>query len=152
MFIPIPIPIGVKRVVAVQGAVWKFVSCAQCHEDFAYLLQLEAVGEDHDLLFLDAEDSTKRAQAHAEHNLSEQSRNVVAPVPCPSCGFYQADMVRRLKEEGTSDRAFKIGMGVAVLSFVPPGVPDSSRVDRYGNWGVSRSVPDGVRRPLRCPL
>src|SRR5579885_181956 len=99
----IPIPIGVKRVAAVRGAVWKIVSCAQCEQRYAYLLMLEATGEDHDLLFLDAEDSAKRARAKAEQNLSKMSRNVVLPVPCPNCGFYQDDMVRLLREEGASN-------------------------------------------------
>src|SRR3954454_22539883 len=98
MHIPIPIPIGVKRVAAVQGAVWKFVSCACCQQRYAYLLKLEATGEDHDLLFFDGKGSAERARAQAEQNLVQKSRNVVLPVPCPSCGFYQDDMARKLKE------------------------------------------------------
>jgi hypothetical protein len=39
MHIPIPIPIGARRVAAVRG-VWKVVSCTRCQERYAYLLEL----------------------------------------------------------------------------------------------------------------
>ncbi|MCE9548089.1 MAG: hypothetical protein K8T25_21660 [Planctomycetia bacterium] len=72
----IPIPIGVKRVAAVRGAVWKFVSCRGCQQQYAYLLQLEATGHDHDLLFLDAAGSAQRAREQAEENFARLSRDV----------------------------------------------------------------------------
>ena len=115
----IPIPIGVKRVAAVQGAVWKFVSCAHCQQRYAYLLELEATGTDHDLLFLDAKGSAERARAQAEQNLVQKSRNVVIPVPCPSCGFYQNDMARMLKDERSMNRLQIAGLVIAVLSLIP---------------------------------
>src|SRR5262249_42495108 len=67
----IPIPIGAKHVAAVQGAVWKFVSCSSCQQRYAYLLELESTGEDHDLLFLDGKGSAERALAQAEQNLED---------------------------------------------------------------------------------
>jgi hypothetical protein len=118
MVIPIPIPIGAKHVAAVQGAVWKFVSCAHCQARFAYLLELEATGEDHDLLFLDAEGSAKRAQVKAEQNLLLKSRNVVLPVPCPTCGFYQEDMAQILKEEMSINSLQIAGSVIVVLSLI----------------------------------
>ena len=92
MPIPIPVPIRTKYVAAVRGAVWKFVSCTHCQQRYAYLLELEATGEDHDLLFLDGEGSAERALAQAEHNLLQKSQKCVLPVPCPHCGFYQEEM------------------------------------------------------------
>src|SRR5262245_24379690 len=99
MDIPIPIPIGTVRVAAIQGAVWKFVTCTHCQQRYAYLLELVATGEDHDLFFLDKAGSAERARAKAEENLLQKSRNVVLPVPCPHCGSYQDDMSRLLKEK-----------------------------------------------------
>jgi hypothetical protein len=119
MPIPIPIPIGVKRVTTVQGAVWKFVSCAHCRERYAFLLELQATGEDHDLLFLDAEGSRARARAQAEQNLTRKGQNVVLPVPCPHCGFYQDDMARVLKDDASINRLQIAGMALAALSLVP---------------------------------
>jgi hypothetical protein len=115
----IPIPIGTKHIAAVQGAVWKFVSCAHCQQGYAYLLELEATGEDHDLLFLDGEGSAERARAKAEENLLRKSRNVVVPVPCPNCGCYQDDMARKLKDEVSINPLQIAGVVIAVLSLVP---------------------------------
>lgn len=119
MHILIPIPIGVRRVAAVQGEVWKCVSCSNCHQGYAYLLELEATGEDHDLLFLDGEASAERARVQAEQNLSEKSRNVVLPIPCPNCGFYQEDMLQKLKSEASINSLQIAGTVIAVLSLVP---------------------------------
>jgi hypothetical protein len=119
MHIPIPIPIGTKHVAAVQGAVWKFVSCAHCQQRYAYLLELQATGEDYDPLFLDGEGSAERARAKAEQNLLQKSRNVVLPVPCPNCGTYQADMSQMLREEASINSFQIAGLLIAVISLVP---------------------------------
>ena len=119
MSIPILIPISVTRVAAVQGAAWKFVSCAHCQQRYAYLLELEATGEDHDPLFLDGKASAERARAKAEQNLLQKSRNVVLPVPCPHCGSYQDDMSRMLKQEASINSLQIAGAVIAALSFVP---------------------------------
>ena len=108
-----------KHVAAVQGAVWKFVSCAHCQQRYAYLLELEATGEDYDLLFLDQEGSAERARVKAEQNLLQKSRNIVLAVPCPTCGFYQDDMSRRLKEEALINPLQIAGVVIAALSLVP---------------------------------
>ena len=119
MHIPIHIPIGVVRAARVHGAVWKFVTCAHCQQPYAYLLELEATGEDHDLLFLDGKGSAERARAQAEQNLAQKSRNVVLPVPCPNCGFYQDDMARNLKDEASINPRQIAGAVIALLSLVP---------------------------------
>jgi hypothetical protein len=119
MHILIPIPIGVTHVAAVQGAVWKFVTCAQCQQRYAYLLELEATGENHDVLFFDGEGAAERARAKAEQNLLHKCRNVVIPVPCPACGWYQEDMTRKLKEEASINPLQIAGAAIAVIAFVP---------------------------------
>jgi hypothetical protein len=119
MIIVIPIPIGTKHIAAVQGAVWKVVSCAHCQQGYACMLELEATGEEHDLLFLDGEGSAERARAKAEENLLRKSRIAVVPVPCPNCGCYQDDMARKLKEEASINALQVAGAVVAVLSLVP---------------------------------
>ena len=119
MHIPIHIPIGVKYVAGVQGAVWKIVCCAHCQQRYAYLLELEATGEHHDLLFVDGEASAQRAQAKAQENLLLKSRNVVLAVPCPGCGFYQDDMSAMLKEQRSINALQIAGVVMAGLALVP---------------------------------
>lgn len=119
MPISIPIPIGTRHVASVQGMIWKFVSCAHCEQRYAYLLQLEATGQDYNLLFLDGKASAESAKAKAEQNLLAKSRNVVLPVPCPNCGSYQEAMSRILKDE-LSINSFQIaGLVIAAFSLVP---------------------------------
>jgi hypothetical protein len=127
----IPIPVIVKRVAEVQGAVWKLVKCAQCGQEYAYLVELQATGVDHDVLILDVDGSGQRAQARAEESLSRMARNVVLPVPCPHCGAYQDDMVRLLKEEGTSNGPLIAGLIVGGLSLIPLAF------EFRGNWMVT---------------
>jgi len=115
----IPIPIGAKTTAAAEGATLKVVSCEHCHQNYAYRLELRAIGVDHNLLFLDSEGSARRAQAQAEQNLLKMCRNVVRPVPCPNCGFYQDDMVKLIKEQGMSKGPVISGLVVAALSLVP---------------------------------
>jgi hypothetical protein len=86
---------------------------------YAYLLELQATGEAHDLLFLDAEGSAQQARAQAEQNLLQKSRNCVAPVPCPSCGFYQPDMCELLKEKESINAPQLAGALLLMLAFVP---------------------------------
>ena len=119
MIVPIPIPIGAKHIASARGAVWKLVSCEHCHKRYAYLLDLEAIGEAHNLLFLDEKEAVERARIQAEHNLLQKTRNCVLPVPCPNCGFYQEEMSRQLKEEAWTNRFQVVGAGITVLSFVP---------------------------------
>jgi hypothetical protein len=119
MPIPIPIPIGTRHIAAVRGTVWKFVSCTHCQERYAYLLELEATGEDHDLLFLDGQGSAERARAQAERNLLQKSHNIVLPVPCPSCGSYQDDMSKKLREDASVNRVQIVGLVIALLSLIP---------------------------------
>ena len=119
MVIPIPIPIGVRRVATVQGSIWRFISCTHCEQPYAYLLELKARGEDHDLLFLDGRGSAERAQTNAKQNLIKKSRNIVVPVPCPHCGFYQDDMARKLKEEASINSVQITGLVITVLAIAP---------------------------------
>lgn len=82
-------------------------------------MELEASGEDHDLLFLDGEGSAERARIHAEQNFLRKSCNVVLPVPCPNCGFYQDDMSQILKDENLVNSFQIVGGAITVLSLVP---------------------------------
>ena len=119
MFIPYfnPTSLGKKAVASVQGSVWKFVSCEHCRQRYAYLLELEATGED--LAGFCWDGSAERALAKAQENLSQKKQRCILPIPCPCCGHYQAEMSRLLKEEA-SVNPFQIGgVLMAVLGFIP---------------------------------
>jgi hypothetical protein len=71
------------------------------------------------VLFLDGEASSERARAKAEQNFLQKGQNVVLPVPCPHCGFYQDDMSRKLKEDVSINSLQIAGVVIGVLSLVP---------------------------------
>ncbi len=119
MIIPIPIPIGVRHHVVVRGATWKVVPCEHCQQRFAFLIEMEGQGSDGDFLFLNSSESMQRARAQAQQNLADKIRNSVVAIPCPQCGFYQADMVRQLKHAAWTNPMQIIGAIVIVLSFAP---------------------------------
>jgi hypothetical protein len=122
MFILIPIPIGGKQVATVRGTVWKLVACAHCQQKYAYLLELEATGQAHDALFLDKRGAVEQARAHAAEKILQKSRNVVLPVPCPHCGFYQDDMSELLKDEVRINPTQVVGMLVMLVSLILLGI------------------------------
>lgn len=149
MFIPIPIPIGVQRIATVQGAVWKFVMCEQCHQSYAYLLKLEATGEAHDLLFLDAEGTAEQARVQAANNFVQKARNIVLAIPCPRCGHYQDDMARNLKQEASINPLQIAGAATVAVACIPLafGIPYIWMVTVLGAaiglallaWGYARA-------------
>ncbi|WP_254507833.1 hypothetical protein [Anatilimnocola floriformis] len=114
----IPIPVVVRHVVRVKGEMLKLITCEHCQTEFGFVVQLEASGEEHDIIMADA-GGAKRATKRAEQNLLKKGNNEVHPIPCPQCGAYQEDMVKLLKEEGTSNAPMIAGLIVAVISLIP---------------------------------
>ena len=129
MSIPHFTPPGKKAVASVQGSVWKFVSCEHCPQRYAYLLELEATGED--LALLSADGSPERALAKAQENLSQKKQRCILPVPCPRCGLYQAEMARLLKEEAWTNPFQIAGALLVVLGFIPLAF------DLASNWIIT---------------
>ncbi len=119
MHIPIHIPIGARHNAIVRAQTLKLISCENCQQRYAFLLDLEARGSDIDLLFLDSSGSKERAVAQAKHNLAAKTRNSLTTIPCPECGFYQADMVRQLKEDASTNPTQVVGAIVFLLAFIP---------------------------------
>src|SRR5262245_3345573 len=119
MYIHIPIPIGVNRVASTRGSVLKCISCQRCRMQYAYEMDLEAEGEDFDLLFVDPYGSVDRARQKAWENLQRKGGNIVLPVPCPNCGTYQDDMVRGLKDSASINWLQIIGAVLLIGPFLP---------------------------------
>lgn len=120
MHIPIPIPIANRHVAQVHSRVLRIIDCEYCLEAFAFCLNLEAEGDDHDVLFFDPKGSEERASNKAHENLARKSTNLVVPIPCPNCGSYQQDMSQLLKDDASINKVQIIGgltIGVAWLPF-----------------------------------
>jgi hypothetical protein len=117
--LPIHIPIGVKNIATARASSWKLISCENCQQGYAYLLDVEAQGLDIDLLFLGGAESRERAEAQARENVAAKIHNSVVPIPCPRCGTYQKDMASQLKEDAWINPVQIAGVIVFLFSFAP---------------------------------
>jgi hypothetical protein len=118
LHIPVHFPIGVRRHAVARATSLKVVTCENCREPYAFLIDIEAQGSAVDFLFLDSARSAQRAMAQAQENLAAKTRNSIATIPCPSCGSYQSDMVRQLKDNAWTNPTQIIGAIIILLSFV----------------------------------
>src|SRR4051794_27489036 len=87
-FIPPPIMPVLPVVPTVGPSAWgtnvRFVTCQPCGHSFAYRLARAASGG---------------TQARARERVRRALQAECDPVPCPACGAYQPDVVRRLRGE-----------------------------------------------------
>jgi hypothetical protein len=91
-------PISTRRyTVRVRGARRKNVTCANCHCEFAYTVSCVTSGYALDTMFDGPVDPDARAEKEARANLDAKLARDCALVPCPDCGRYQPDMVRKIK-------------------------------------------------------
>ena len=95
---PIPIPYALDYTATVSGQIPKFVTCEKCTMEYVYLMQRSAQGEGTSFLFLNNAGAQDRAQAEAEAALFRKLQKSCDLVPCPSCGWYQNDMVLRSRK------------------------------------------------------
>jgi hypothetical protein len=75
---------SIKYLATVRGTALKLVTCEQCKTEYVYRLERSASHESQ---------HEERALSVAQQELSKALTEAVDPVPCPSCGWYQADMV-----------------------------------------------------------
>jgi len=74
------------------AAVPKFVRCAQCGSDWAYLLVREGRGTMHTIWGIGAESARLVARGKARQALQEMLSNDCEVIPCPDCGALQPEM------------------------------------------------------------
>jgi hypothetical protein len=118
------IPYAKTYSATMRGRVLKSVHCEQCRAEFVYSLEREAVGVGTSILFLDNEGASKRAASDAEKSLQKTLDQECDPVPCPSCGWYQAPMVKLLRKQHRSWLVWAggillfVGVVVALLLYI----------------------------------
>jgi hypothetical protein len=81
------------------GQVFKVVTCEHCSGQYVYLLKRKADGFATGFHFLDFTGAGDVAVREAEAELRRTLERDRESVPCPSCGWYQADMVARLRKD-----------------------------------------------------
>ncbi len=96
-----------------SGAASRGVVCEKCHQKYFYALRCDAVVSERSVLFLENKSAEERATQAADEQLAAALRDQILPVPCPRCGWYQADMVAICREQ------YGIWMiAAAIVSFI----------------------------------
>ena len=80
-----------------SGSACKFVECEQCRNKYVYSITRSMEGQGSSLYFLDNTGAAGRARDRASAALQQLLATDCDPVPCPRCGWYQAEMVAKLR-------------------------------------------------------
>jgi hypothetical protein len=91
--------VGNRYEAAFRGYRWKSIRCRHCQLEWAYKMVCTADGEGRSPYFLDNDGAKQRAQQDALKNLDWVLDNGTWDVPCPQCGFYQPEMIDRLRKK-----------------------------------------------------
>lgn len=87
------IPLGRDHNVSLSGFDYRTVHCEECGEDYVYILDREGHGNSFNPMYLNSKGAEAEAHRQAEQNLQHMLKNEIDPVPCPSCGHFQANMI-----------------------------------------------------------
>jgi hypothetical protein len=97
------------------GHTLRTVVCEQCGSEYIYGLKCEGIGSGTSVLFLDNLGAEGRAEKAAQDALAEKLKNAVDGVPCPKCGWYQASMVKHLRDSWGGALGFT-GIAITALA------------------------------------
>jgi hypothetical protein len=93
----IPIPYAQTFTATTTGSLLKIVQCEKCSRYYGYELVAKVSASDTSFLFLDNEGASSRAVTAAETKLLHTLEASCLPVPCPTCGWYQQNMILRMR-------------------------------------------------------
>src|SRR6266566_4721510 len=83
---------------SVSGSTKKRVPCVGCSYVFDYEITREAFGRGDSPFNLSNTEAAANARKRARDNLSRALNEAIEPIHCVSCGIFQPDMVRILRE------------------------------------------------------
>ncbi len=91
------VPIGRKYTVTATGSLIKQVCCEKCNYEYQYKVQRIGTGYGTSLLWLDNDGASQRANRNASSDLDKKLARAIEPIPCPSCRWYQRNMISIVK-------------------------------------------------------
>lgn len=100
-----------------SGSIFKVVVCENCKARYVYQMIREAQAQGTSLYMLDNDGARNRAQSSAEAELKSRLTMDCDPVPCVHCGWYQENMVRRLRKERYRWLHY-FGVGTLIVGFL----------------------------------
>ncbi|HEX8914477.1 MAG TPA: hypothetical protein VF796_19165 [Humisphaera sp.] len=91
--------IGLKYTSLEIGDTMRQVTCASCGDVYYYKLYRQGTGTGRSPYFIDQEGAADRASRQAAARLARKLATGCDPVPCPTCGRYQPEMVTLLRRQ-----------------------------------------------------
>jgi hypothetical protein len=82
----------------VSGSTTRRERCVGCSRVFEYEITREATGGGHSAFFLNNAGAAASAKMRARATLNRALNEAIEPVHCPTCGIFQPDMERVLRE------------------------------------------------------
>jgi hypothetical protein len=99
------------------GDVDKFVHCEKCGTDYVYTAFRDVAATAMSLYFLENQGASDRAQEKAQKKLERTLNQAVEPIPCPSCGHFQRQMVREARRRQLRWMRFRGGVAGHIFLF-----------------------------------
>lgn len=103
---------GTKYTAQISGSIWKPVACENCGCVYYYQIKDQASGSSTDFLWLNKQGAMDSAKGRANQNLENRFKNAVRNYPCPDCGFYQTEMIKRMR-----NNIWQRGIVFGILAF-----------------------------------
>lgn len=97
----------------VSWTVPRQVTCENCRTVYGYQITRRASGTGRSAYMLDNQGASRRAKEWALANLDAALQTAVDPMPCPTCGCFQAEMIRWMRSR-MHRWAMPVGLSVAL--------------------------------------
>src|SRR5437867_4255362 len=92
----IPI-VWTRTTTSVKGSAWRKLHCETCNQEYVFQVKATARAAETALYGIGSGGANERTRRHANANQRRLLQHIVEPVPCPICGWYQADMCDEIK-------------------------------------------------------
>ncbi|MGL6073867.1 MAG: hypothetical protein ACRC8S_06880 [Fimbriiglobus sp.] len=89
---------GTDTTVTVKGEAWRPTLCEKCSRTYFYVATREVEASAHSPFMIDTDSAGRRAERKANERLQRRLNKATDAVPCPTCGWYQANMTKPFRE------------------------------------------------------
>lgn len=114
---------------------WIPVRCEHCGALFAYKIERTVRGEGSSILWLDNEGASERARDEAVRAAEFALKSALEPVPCITCGSYQAAMIHLLRQR-ESDSGYLLALTSCIVWLFWTGCSDELRTTDFISLGT----------------
>jgi hypothetical protein len=112
---------GRRYTTKLTGSIRQRASCEKCGSAYTYLVTRQGLGQGTSPYMLDNAGAAERAREAAQRRLNDKLQKAIDPVPCPKCGWVQANMVEEARRRRLRWMR-NVGIFLPILTLVPYGL------------------------------